>query len=134
MIFIDSSAFFALFYKKDKFHNVAKNLWKKIIKKRVQIFTSRDVFNETVTLIRFKGGYDYSVKFGEMFFQSKIINKIDIDDNLRIDAWEIYLKYSDKDLSFTDCTTISCMRKLGIKNIFTFDEHFKQIGFVVNKV
>lgn len=30
---------------------------------------------------------------------------------------------------FTDCTSYVVMKELGIKLVFTFDEHFRQMGF-----
>jgi hypothetical protein len=47
------------------------------------------------------------------------------DENL---AWEIAKSYKDKTFSFTDCTSFSICERLGIKDVFAFDEHFKQYG------
>lgn len=40
-------------------------------------------------------------------------------------------KYEDKELSFTDCTSFAIMEKLKLHKAFTFDEHFKKVGFEV---
>ena len=44
---------------------------------------------------------------------------------------EIFKKYGDKELSFTDCTSFVLMKNLKLRKAFTFDEHFKQIGFEI---
>jgi predicted nucleic acid-binding protein len=36
---------------------------------------------------------------------------------------------SDKDFSFTDCTSFVLMKKLRIEKAFAFDDHFVQTGF-----
>jgi len=45
-------------------------------------------------------------------------------------AWKILEKYSDKNFSFTDCTSFALKERLKIKTAFTFDAHFTQYGFV----
>ena len=47
-------------------------------------------------------------------------------------AWEIFVKYRDKTFSFTDCSSFALMERIGITEVFAFDEHFTQYGsFVV---
>lgn len=45
-------------------------------------------------------------------------------------AWKIFEKYSDKDFSFTDCTSFIVMKMLEINEVFSFDKHFEQYGFI----
>jgi predicted nucleic acid-binding protein len=43
-------------------------------------------------------------------------------------AWQIRQKYQDKpDISFVDFTTMVVMQDLGILDIFTGDNHFRQV-------
>jgi len=60
-----------------------------------------------------------------------LVRILDVDAATRQEAWEIFVKYADKDLSFTDCTSVAIMRQGAIANAFTFDEHFRQLGFVM---
>ena len=57
-----------------------------------------------------------------------IINyyRITAEDENR--AWEIAKNYKDKTFSFTDCTSFAVCERLKIKEVFAFDEHFKQFG------
>lgn len=45
------------------------------------------------------------------------------------EAWEMFKRYSDKALSFTDCTSFVVMRHRRIQEAFTNDHHFEQVGF-----
>jgi len=45
------------------------------------------------------------------------------------DALKLYQAYTDKDWSFTDCTSFIVMRELEIREAFTNDKHFEQAGF-----
>jgi hypothetical protein len=41
----------------------------------------------------------------------------------------LFFQYRDKDLSFTDCTSIALMRELKLTTVITTDGHFRQVGF-----
>ena len=40
-------------------------------------------------------------------------------------------KFDDKDLSYTDCISFVVMRARGLRRSFTFDQHFRDAGFVL---
>jgi predicted nucleic acid-binding protein len=40
-------------------------------------------------------------------------------------------KYSDHEVSFTDCVSFAIMRRQQIRTAFTFDRHFRDAGFRV---
>ena len=43
-----------------------------------------------------------------------------------------YIFVDDKTFSFTDCTSFALMERIGVTEVFAFDEHFKQYGnFIV---
>ncbi|MBI5739622.1 MAG: hypothetical protein HZA16_02775 [Nitrospirae bacterium] len=54
-----------------------------------------------------------------------------IEDDFEAKAWDIFLKYKDKDFSYTDCTSFALMEKLRIDTAFSFDSHFKAMKFHV---
>jgi len=47
------------------------------------------------------------------------------------ETWEAFKGFSDKEWSFTDCSSKVVMEKLGIIRAFAFDIHFKQFGTIV---
>ena len=48
------------------------------------------------------------------------------DDESRATA--IIARHVDKRYSFTDATSFAVMERLGLKNVFAFDPHFRQFG------
>ncbi|MDI6710710.1 MAG: hypothetical protein QME76_08520 [Bacillota bacterium] len=38
-------------------------------------------------------------------------------------AWELFVRYSDKDFSFTDCTSFAVMNELKLPAALAFDHH-----------
>ncbi|MBI2487022.1 MAG: PIN domain-containing protein [Deltaproteobacteria bacterium] len=126
-IFIDTSAFIALRDSKDINHPRAKSFLKEIKNKRIILFTTNFIFDEVYTYFcRF---HNVAVEMGEYIRNSPgaiVYNRITTEDENP--AWEIAKSYKDKTFSFTDCTTFSICERLGIKDVFAFDEHFKQYG------
>ena len=84
--------------------------------------------DESVTLIRCKVSHKAAVIFGESLLFSDIVTILDVSQEDRLKAWELFKKYEDKSFSFTDCTSFVLMKNSDLRRAFTFDEHFKQIG------
>ena len=126
-LFVDTSAFIALRDSKDISHISAKRFLKKIKEQRIHLITTNFIFDEVYTYFcRF---HKVAVEIGEYIRNSPGIveyHRITADDENR--AWEIAKSYKDKTFSFTDCTSFAICERLGVKDVFTFDEHFKQYG------
>jgi predicted nucleic acid-binding protein len=132
-IFVDTGAWVALNNKRDKFHNDAVNANKMLLKAGYFYITSDYVLDETYTMLRYDVGYKKSVGFGyDINFLSKEqkISVIHITEILLEKAWDIFVKYSDKDFSFTDCTSFAIMNHMKVTEVFAFDKHFEQYGFI----
>ncbi len=95
--------------------------------------TTNLVIAEAITLLNLKVGHREAVAFGEKVFASKSLKIIRVNESLEARALELFKKYSDKSLSFTDCASFAVMNELKISRAFAFDEHFSQIGYEVVK-
>lgn len=133
-IFIDSSAYIAYYNKRDENHEKAKNFLDKIKSKEISpiiFYTSDYIFDEVLTtIITLTGRKDLAIKVGNAILSSKITKIIKVDSKIFNEAWELFKKYKDKTWSFTDCTSFIIMKINNIKRAFTFDEHYKQAGYV----
>jgi predicted nucleic acid-binding protein len=96
-----------------------------------KLFVSDYIFGEAVTLAYIRtGSKKFAYDIGK-FAKAKPINMRFIEPVDFDKAWELYLQYEDKHLSFTDCTNIALMKRLGIETIFTFDAEFNGLVTVV---
>ena len=70
-----------------------------------------------------------SIDIGNYILKSKKIKLIftTIDDFKN--AWNFFLNYKNKQLSFTDCTILSIMNRLNLIYIFSYDTHFDGLKF-----
>jgi len=127
-IFVDTSGWYSLVDRKDPDHKKAASFF---AKNRFPLVTSNFIFCETLNLTKKRLGQEIAVKLGQKMQQSKITQIIEIENELKENAWQIFQKYDDRGFSFTDCTSFALMRRLKIANAFTFDNHFAQFGFMM---
>jgi uncharacterized protein len=128
-VFVDTSAWCALADSSDRQHSKALSVWHKINEKGDSLITSDYVFDETLTLLRFKLSHSAAVNFGRDLLSSRVCQLVEIGPKLRQKAWNIFVKYSDKKFSFTDCASFAAMDELGLRSAFAFDAHFLHYGF-----
>ena len=129
---MDASAFYAAKDPSDEHHSQAVAFMEQVQKNlNLHLVTSNFIVDETLTLIRMKLGHEAAVRFGHQIRESKVVEVIRITEEIEERAWQIFLKYSDKDYSFTDCTSFAVMENLSLRNAFAFDKHFVEHGFVM---
>lgn len=127
-VFVDSSAWIALFNKSDKFYKQAVLSYHLLKKAHQSLYTSDYVIDETITTIFKKTNHAWAVWAGEILFKSKIITIIYISSDYLPLTWELFKKYSDKNFSFTDVSCLAVMKNLNIKKAFSFDQEFRKAG------
>lgn len=127
-LFVDTGAWYAIVDKKDPDHRHAEHFLKN---NKTTLLTTNFVFDETITLIRSRLGWSVAKDFGERLKKSGFVSIVAVRDADEEKAWEIFLKYKDKDFSYTDCTSFAVMEILKIDIAFSFDRHFQTMKFQV---
>jgi predicted nucleic acid-binding protein len=129
VVFADSSGFIAAFDARDARHQKAARAWRKIVKARERLVTTRLVVAETVTFFRRRGGWAVSRQVGETILASDSIEVVALDRSQFDGAWREFVRNPDPKLSLCDAASFIVMRDLGITRALTFDNHFSQAGF-----
>ena len=129
MIYIDTGAFISRHLAKDQYHRPSVAFWNVIAKKGESCVTSNFVLDETFTLLGRRGGYAFAAQRARNIYASETVKIIrpDREDELR--AIDLFEKYADQNLSFTDCISLVLMQTMKIKRVFTFDHHFQFLGY-----
>jgi len=127
MIFVDTGAWFASVVPSDVDHIPAVQ-W--LSQNTEPLLTTDYIIDETLTLLRARGEPTRAIALGEQFFDASLFTIHFLTEDLR-ETWEVFRKFSDKDWSFSDCSSKVVMEKLGITKAFCFDHHFVQFGSVV---
>ncbi len=132
-IFIDTSAWVALENKRDIHYKEAITFRDEIKNKRYRLFTSNFVLDETYTLCLANLGYEKTIECARRIRNLRdkgLLHVIYVTEDIEESAWLIFERFNkDKFWSFTDCTSNAIMQMLGIKESFSFDRDFEQMGF-----
>ena len=129
--FVDTSAFVALIDRKDRHHRAAKGFLRTAARQRRPLVTSTYIADEAITMVRMSIGHAEAVRLGERLPRSEWCRIVDVSQDLRAAAWELFVRYDDQNFSFTDCTSFALMRTMHLADAFTFDRRdFSAAGFV----
>ena len=129
MIFIDAGAFLARYVQRDQHHAKALRTWESLRKKAEVCLTSNFVLDETFTLLARWAGHRFAVERARNLYGSAFLTILRPDREDEIKALELFEKFGDQDVSFTDAVSFHLMRKRRCTRAFTFDRHFERAGF-----
>jgi predicted nucleic acid-binding protein len=127
MIFVDTGGWFATFVSSDPRYDIAVR-WHE--RNRHPLLTTDYVIDETLTLLRSRGERNIARLAARRLFSGNYTMIHFLQESEIRAAAEIFLRFSDKDWSFTDCTSKVVMEKYKITTAFAFDRHFRQFGNV----
>jgi uncharacterized protein len=131
VIYIDTGPFLARHLARDQYHGQANSFWKSIQKKAEVCMTSNFVLDETFTLLGRRAGYGFAAQRARNIYASEWLTILRPNKNDELKAIDLFEKYSDHRLSFTDCISCVLMQSKKIKRVFTFDHHFQILGFQI---
>ena len=127
MVFIDTSAFYAVLDRDDANHPAAKEAWTQLIREAARLFTSNYVLLETTALLQHRIGVAAVRSFHE-----DVVPLLEVDwvtEEGHRAGVEAVLAAGRKNLSLVDCMSFQTMRRLGVHTAFCFDAHFGEQGF-----
>jgi predicted nucleic acid-binding protein len=102
VIFVDSSAWFAVYSLRDGNHSIATATIRSF---QSNLVTSDYVIDETLTLLRARGENQRAIAFGNRVIESSWVKIVRVEDGDFSAAWTMFRTYHDKGWSFTDCTS-----------------------------
>ena len=129
--FVDTSAWYALIDRKDFHHPTITALVGELVKGATRLVTTDYVIDESCTLAKARSGSTMAFRLLDLVHATAALDLEWIGGD-RFDRAERELrKYDDPSFSFTDCTSFTVMRELGITDVITTDQHFRIAGFEV---
>ena len=126
MIFVDTSAFYALADAGDPHHPDARRLLTALLEKEEGLITHNYVLVETIALIQHRMGAEAALRFAD----SAAAFEIEwVDRALHEGALRAMKSTRRRKVSFVDQVSFRVMRSRGIGEVFAFDRDFRKEGF-----
>jgi uncharacterized protein len=127
MIFVDTSALYAVLDRDDQNHSAAKATWHELLRAGETLLVTNYIVVETTALVQHRLGMEaVRVLCGE------IVPILDVDwitEDDHLHAQNALLASDRRKLSLVDCSSFRAMRTRMLRAAFTFDPHFREQGF-----
>ena len=127
MIFVDTSAFYALLDGDDAEHSRGLKLWEGEPPGEGGLVTTNYVVLESTALLQSRLGMPAVRVFLDAILP--LVRVEWIDEVIHAQAVSAFIATDRRGLSLVDLSSFETMRRLGIRSAFTFDRHFRQHGF-----
>ena len=130
-LFIDTGPLVARTYRPDPRHRESVDVFRRISDRTLPyrlLFTSNFVVDETLTRLLYEAGHPAAVQGLRLVRGSTVLRIVRVTEEDERAADEVFLKYTDHRISYTDCTSVAVMERLGIDTVFSFDRDFETMG------
>ena len=128
MIFLDTSAIYALADRDDEHHHEAMRLYQNALKKKEGFVVHNYILVESAALLQRRLGQPIAVQF---LHDAESFTIIWIDEDLHQSACKRLEAPNSSQISFVDAISFQAMTRHSIVCCLTFDKHFAQEGFTI---
>ncbi len=128
-IFVDTSALYAVLDRDDERHEQARETWTRILSEDAPLLTSSYVLVESFALIQSRLGMEALRTFSDAVLP--VIRPHWVSEEDHRTAAQAVLAADRRGLSLVDCVSFHVMRRLRVRKVFAFDQHFDEQGFRV---
>lgn len=129
-LFVDASYWIALELSDDQYHLAARAHWGGLDFLQIRLVTTTYIMDEAATFLNSRKAHQNAVSLGENIMSSRLIELVHVDEDLFSRGWEIFVKYSDKTFSLTDCISFVVMTERQILTALSFDGDFTDFGLL----
>jgi predicted nucleic acid-binding protein len=85
MVFVDTGGWIAVAVDSDTFHDAARIYYASLLLRRVPLFTSNYVLDETMTRIRYDAGHELACRFYDLYEEAEnrhLITTLWVDETI----------------------------------------------------
>lgn len=132
-IFVDTAGWGNLVDPRQRFHQLAVEVYRKSRELDTTLLTSNYVIAELVALLTspLRVPRDRVVAFIDSLKTADHVEIFHADGDLDERAWELLKERQDKEWSLVDCSSFVLMGDRGVTDALTSDRHFEQAGFQI---
>ena len=128
-VFLDTAYAYALINTRDQWHERAVVWQERLAKERKQLLSTEFVLVEIADGLAAVQFHKHAVQIINLLKENPFVEIVSLSSELLEDAFKLYKKRTDKGWGLTDCTSFIVMKRYGVIDALTTDEHFQQAGF-----
>lgn len=136
-VFVDASAWVAITNRKDRYHDEALRVYRRLLRSAVPLITTTWTAYEALTIVKARLGYSQAEMLWQRMQRPSVVDLVTVDERVEAEALELFWGYKDKDWGVVDCASLVVMDGVGCRQAFAFDLHFmeasQQYGFSLVK-
>jgi uncharacterized protein len=128
--FVDASAWIALALQRDSKHRQARSFFRSVIG-TTRLVTSNYVLGESLTFLAYRHWRRQAIELHTMIHAAIKTNLLGLEwvtAPVHDQAWSIFERYDDQQLSFCDCTSFAICFARNVDFVFGFDRNFEVVG------
>jgi predicted nucleic acid-binding protein len=131
-LFVDTAGWAELALLNSPDHQAMEAFYKRIVATNRDLVTTNYVLGELVALLtaRSRAPRRQIIAFINGIRRMSQLTVVHIDVATEGEAWALLERHEDKVWSLVDAASFVVMRQLGLREVFTSDQHFVQVGFV----
>lgn len=130
IILIDADALISMAVENDNGHEWAKKIVGKLKNSWASLYLSSYAYGEVLTVVSMRIGLAEALRLEKVIKKMSKLVIVDVDSELRESGLVWFSRQTSKNSRFTNCVNMALMEKLGIREIFSRDKHYKQNGFL----
>ena len=128
-VFVDSSAWIALFSSRDQYHAVADKTFRRAVERRMTILTTNLVLAEVHRLLLFRAGVRAALAAIDRIEASPLV-RLEFPETSHHRSARAWLeKLSGHNISYADAVSMAVMDSSQCNQVATFDQGFVIAGF-----
>lgn len=132
VVYVDTSAFIALVWRRDRGHEAVASAYRSLREQRVRLVTADPVIGETATRLRYDAGLDAALRFHRVISEATRAATLTVresDADLRERAFEVMRRYDGLTLSYADCVGAAVAREVRADAVLALYDDFRILGF-----
>ena len=128
MIFLDTSAIYALADRRDPHHDLAKERFQALLDVGEEVLTHNYVLVEAMALVQSRLGLEAAVRLAE---DCRAFRVEWVDEATHEEAIRRLARSAKRRVSLVDQVSFLVMRRRGVRVVLAFDSDFEEAGFQI---
>lgn len=132
LVFLDSNGWIALLNASDALHSLADTTWRSLMQDSCLVVLTDWIIAETGNGLSRTAARTIFAKAARLLTSDQRVVLVNIESDLLQAALRLYEDRGDKTWGLVDCASFLVMRRYGIGDAFTSDQHFRAGGLYLS--